>query len=111
MIRCKASSGDGEGGAKGGGTANFIAGFLCGGAVLGTLAFLFAPQLSKRLLAENDRLRLPRFLGDEDEESLESTRRTLNDKIAQLNSAIDEVSAQLEGGDEAGMEAAKKSTV
>jgi len=75
----------------------------CGGAVLGTLAFLFAPQLSKRLLAENDRLRLPRFLGDEDEESLESTRRTLNDKIAQLNSAIDEVSAQLEGGDEAGM--------
>jgi hypothetical protein len=72
----------------------------CGGAVLGTLAFLFAPQLSKRLLSEENQLRLPRFLGDEDEESLESTRRTLNDKIAQLNSAIDEVSAQLEGGDE-----------
>jgi len=74
-------------------------GFLVGGATCGTLAFLFAPQLSKRLLADNDRLRLPRFLND-DEDSLETTRRTLNDKIAQLNSAIDEVSAQLEGSDQ-----------
>lgn len=108
-MRCNASGGEGEGGGKGG-AANFAIGFLCGGAVLGTLAFLFAPQLSKRLLSEENQLRLPRFLGDEDEESLESTRRTLNDKIAQLNSAIDEVSAQLEGGDEPVLETAKKST-
>jgi len=84
---------------KGGGAGKFFAGFLIGGAVCGTLAFLFAPQLSKRLLAENDRLRLPRFLDDDD--SLETTRRTLNDKIAQLNTAIDEVSAQLEDSDSA----------
>lgn len=33
--------------------------------------------------------------------SLQTTRRTLNDKIAQLNTAIDEVSAQLEDSDSA----------
>jgi len=31
----------------------------------------------------------------EDDEGLEKTRQTLNEKIAQLNAAIDDVSAQL----------------
>ena len=31
---------------------------------------------------------------------MQTTRRTLNDKIAQLNTAIDEVSAQLEGSED-----------
>ncbi|KAJ6305228.1 hypothetical protein OIU76_002460 [Salix suchowensis] len=38
--------------------------------------------------------KLPKFIYDEDK-ALEKTRQVLSDKIAQLNSAIDEVSAQL----------------
>mmetsp|Transcript_23847 Transcript_23847/g.32787 ORF Transcript_23847/g.32787 Transcript_23847/m.32787 type:complete len:175 (-) Transcript_23847:313-837(-) len=98
LTRCS-SLGDDHDESNRAGSKNFMWGFLVGGAVFGTAAFLFAPQLSKRLLSENDRIRLPRFL-NEDDDDLETTRRTLNDKIAQLNTAIDEVSAQLEGSDE-----------
>ncbi|GBG89836.1 hypothetical protein CBR_g49685 [Chara braunii] len=81
---------------EGAGSGNFAAGFLLGGLVFGVLGFVFAPQLSKTLLGENadgTPRRLPRWMDDED--SLEATRQSLNDKIAQLNAAIDDVSAQL----------------
>ncbi|OMO50962.1 hypothetical protein COLO4_37861 [Corchorus olitorius] len=38
--------------------------------------------------------KLPKFIYDE-EKALEKTRKVLTEKIAQLNSAIDDVSAQL----------------
>uniref|UniRef100_A0A7N2LBQ1 Uncharacterized protein n=1 Tax=Quercus lobata TaxID=97700 RepID=A0A7N2LBQ1_QUELO len=42
--------------------------------------------------------KLPKFIYDE-EKTLERTRKILTEKIAQLNSAIDDVSAQLHGDD------------
>jgi hypothetical protein len=62
--------------------------------VAGVLGYVFAPQISQALLREEQRIRLPRFLDDEDEDP-EITKQNLADKIAQLNSAIDDVSAQL----------------
>lgn len=60
----------------------------------GVLGFVFAPQISRALLGEDQRLRLPRFLEEEDMDP-EVTKQNLADKIAQLNAAIDDVSAQL----------------
>ncbi|XP_020532753.1 uncharacterized protein LOC105628618 [Jatropha curcas] len=58
-------------------------------------------QISKAL-AGTDRKglmrKLPKFIYDE-EKALEKTRKVLAEKIAQLNSAIDEVSAQLHAED------------
>ena len=65
-----------------------------GGVVFGVLGFVFAPQISQALLGEDQRLRLPRFLEEEDE-SPEVTRQNLAEKIAQLNETIDSVSSQL----------------
>ncbi|KAK9112411.1 hypothetical protein Scep_019930 [Stephania cephalantha] len=42
--------------------------------------------------------KLPKFIYDE-EKALEKTRKILTEKIAQLNSAIDDVSAQLHAQD------------
>jgi hypothetical protein len=58
------------------------------------LGFVFAPQISQALLGDDQRLRLPRFLEDEEEDP-EVTKQNLADKIAQLNAAIDDVSSQL----------------
>ncbi|KAB5547934.1 hypothetical protein DKX38_011340 [Salix brachista] len=70
----------------------FIGGFILGGIVAGTLGCI------SKALAGADRKdlmrKLPKFIYDE-EKALEKTRQVLADKIAQLNSAIDEVSAQL----------------
>ena len=71
-----------------------MSGFVVGGVVFGTLGFLFAPQISRALLGEEQRIRLPRFLEDEDMDP-EVTKQNLAEKIAQLNAAIDDVSAQL----------------
>ena len=65
-----------------------------GGVVFGVLGFVFAPQISQALLGEDQRLKLPKFLDDE-EESPEVTRANLAEKIAQLNETIDSVSSQL----------------
>lgn len=84
---------------RGGGGGDFVAGFLLGGAVFGALGYILAPQISKTLedgdnVKEEAATKRPaRFL--EDDEGLEKTRQTLNEKIAQLNAAIDDVSAQL----------------
>ncbi|XP_072957038.1 uncharacterized protein [Typha angustifolia] len=84
-------------GSKGGG-GDFVAGFLLGGAIFGTLAYIFAPQIRKSVLNENEdgfrKAKRPIYY----DEGLEKTRQTLNDKISQLNSAIDNVSVRLRGG-------------
>ncbi|XP_072967552.1 uncharacterized protein [Typha angustifolia] len=80
-----------------GGGGDFLAGFLLGGAVFGTLAYVFAPQIRRSLLNEDEygfrRAKRPIYY----DEGLE-TRQTLNAKINQLNSAIDNVSSRLRGG-------------
>jgi hypothetical protein len=53
------------------------------------------PQISRALLGDDQRLRLPRFLEDEQVKDPEATKQDLIEKIAQLNSSIDEVAAQL----------------
>jgi len=76
------------------GSGSFWSGFVVGGVVCGVLGFVFAPQISRALLGEEQKLRLPRFLEEEDLDP-EVTKQNLADKIAQLNAAIDDVSAQL----------------
>lgn len=82
-----------------------MAGFLIGGAIFGTLGYVFAPQISKTLdslLDENgqdgepdeqglQRVPRPRYY----DEGLEKTRQTLGDKISQLNLAIDKAASRL----------------
>ncbi|KAJ6876441.1 hypothetical protein NC651_029433 [Populus alba x Populus x berolinensis] len=81
-----------------GGGSDFVAGFVLGGAVLGTIAYIFAPQIRRSLLNEDEygfrRAKRPIYY----DEGLEKTRQTLNAKISQLNSAIDKVSSRLRGG-------------
>ncbi|XP_058104281.1 uncharacterized protein LOC131248184 [Magnolia sinica] len=85
-------------GSRGGGGGDFLAGFLLGGAVFGTLAYIFAPQIRRSILNEDEygfrRAKRPIYYDD----GLEKTRQTLNAKISQLNSAIDNVSSRLRGG-------------
>uniref|UniRef100_A0A7N0RBS0 Uncharacterized protein n=1 Tax=Kalanchoe fedtschenkoi TaxID=63787 RepID=A0A7N0RBS0_KALFE len=79
----------------------FVGGFVLGGVIVGALGCVFAPQISKALAATDrkDLMRkLPKFIYDE-EKALEKTRKILTEKIAQLNSAIDDVSAQLRADD------------
>ncbi|KAJ1391205.1 hypothetical protein SESBI_36769 [Sesbania bispinosa] len=82
---------------SGGGGGDFLAGFLLGGAVFGTLAYIFAPQIRRSLLNEDEygfrKAKRPIYY----DEGLERTRQTLNEKISQLNSAIDNVSSRLRG--------------
>ncbi|XP_031404212.1 uncharacterized protein LOC116213429 isoform X2 [Punica granatum] len=81
----------------------FVGGFVLGGVIVGALGCIFAPQISKALAATDrkDLMRkLPKFIYDEEKalelfSVLQKTRKVLTEKIAQLNSAIDEVSAQL----------------
>jgi gas vesicle protein len=104
------------------GKGGFVGGVLLGGAVFGALGFLFAPQLSKHILKgkkvlddllEEDEEE-EEELEDEDgnaiptttsssssmrlekraEKELEETRKSLNQKIAELNKAIDEFSEE-----------------
>ncbi|CAN1315731.1 hypothetical protein LINPERPRIM_LOCUS29804 [Linum perenne] len=96
-------------GRKGSGSSGiFIGGFVLGGLVVGALGCVLAPQLViscfllslqiSKALAGTDRKelmrKLPKFIYDE-EKALEKTRKILTEKIAQLNSAIDDVSSQL----------------
>ncbi|KAF8406725.1 hypothetical protein HHK36_008817 [Tetracentron sinense] len=78
----------------------FVGGFILGGIIVGTLGCVYAPQISKALSGtdKKDLMRkLPKFIYDE-EKALE-TRKILAEKIAQLNSAIDDVSGQLHSED------------
>ncbi|XP_019187493.1 PREDICTED: uncharacterized protein LOC109181962 isoform X2 [Ipomoea nil] len=79
----------------------FVGGFVLGGLVVGALGCVFAPQISKALAGADrkDLMRkLPKFLYDE-EKVLEKQRKILAEKIEQLNSAIDDISAQLRSED------------
>ncbi|KAL0843187.1 hypothetical protein Bca101_016432 [Brassica carinata] len=83
---------------SGGGGGDFIAGFLIGGAVFGAVAYIFAPQIRRTIMSEEDEYgfkkpQQPTYY----DEGLEKTRETLNKKIEQLNSAIDNVSSRLRG--------------
>ncbi|OEL24809.1 hypothetical protein BAE44_0014172 [Dichanthelium oligosanthes] len=91
---------------KGGG--GFLTGFLIGGAIFGTLGYVFAPQISRTLDSlldesgqdsESDETglqRVPRTQGGQYyDEGLEKTRQTLGDKISQLNLAIDKAASRL----------------
>lgn len=60
---------------------------------------LYDLQISKALLNDESRLRLPRFLEDDTPKDPEATKQDLIDKIAQLNASIDEVAAQLKSKD------------
>ncbi|KAM4089563.1 hypothetical protein ACB094_07G162600 [Castanea mollissima] len=74
--------------------------------MLAAMAFSSSHSLSliwiSKALAGADRKdlmrKLPKFIYDE-EKALERNRKILTEKIAQLNSAIDDVSAQLQGDD------------
>ncbi|CAN8256076.1 unnamed protein product [Cochlearia groenlandica] len=82
---------------SGGGGGDFVAGFLLGGAVFGAVAYIFAPQIQRSLMSEDEygfkKPQQPTYY----DEGLEKTRETLNEKIGQLNSAIDNVSSRLRG--------------
>ncbi|KAH9535443.1 hypothetical protein CY35_17G053500 [Sphagnum magellanicum] len=102
-------------GGGGGGGGDFMAGFLLGGVVFGALGYLLAPQITRSISEEIEKQegdeppkKPTQFL--EDDEGLEvglynhadpstNTRKNLNEKIAQLNAAIDDVSAQLRSED------------
>ncbi|KAI4327862.1 hypothetical protein L6164_020274 [Bauhinia variegata] len=80
----------------------FAGGFVLGGLVVAALGCVYAPQISEAL-AGTDRKelmrKLPKFIYDE-EKQLEKTRKILTEKIAQLNSAIDNVSSQLRANED-----------
>ncbi|KAI3797083.1 hypothetical protein L1987_39774 [Smallanthus sonchifolius] len=81
----------------------FIGGFVLGGLLVGTLGCIYAPQISKALAGTDKKellKKLPSFIYDE-EKALEKTRQKLAQKIAELNSAIDDVSSQLKSDDAA----------
>ncbi|GMP99838.1 hypothetical protein CsSME_00047161 [Camellia sinensis var. sinensis] len=79
----------------------FVGGFVLGGIVVGALGCIYAPQISKALAGADKKdlmKKLSKFICDE-EKALERTRKILTEKIAQLNSAIDDVSSQLHADD------------
>ncbi|KAL5099547.1 hypothetical protein RYX36_003874 [Vicia faba] len=82
---------------RGSGGGELVASFLLGGAIFGTLAYVFAPQIRRAVLNEDEhgfrRARRPIYY----DEGLEGTKETLNEKIGQLNSAIDNISSRLRG--------------
>lgn len=81
----------------------FLVGALVGGVVGGVLGTLVAPRLSKQDTLESEKKfsRLDGKKGDKrqlpTEQSIEASRRGLEDKIAQLNDAIDDVRLKLGG--------------
>ncbi|CAI5496409.1 unnamed protein product [Closterium sp. Naga37s-1] len=78
----------------------FFPGFILGGVVFGALGYLFAPQISKAILGINEEgsaPKLPKWISESD--SLEEKRRKMNEKLAELNRAIDKTSAELKGSD------------
>ncbi len=81
----------------------FLVGALVGGVVGGVLGTLVAPRLSKQDTLESEKKfsRLDGKKGEkrphQTEQSIEASRRGLEDKIAQLNEAIDDVRLKLGG--------------
>ncbi|CAD7695808.1 unnamed protein product [Ostreobium quekettii] len=86
------------------GDGSFTAGFLVGGIVCGVLGFLYAPQISRTLLDEQQRLKLPKFL--EDKPPVPVTKDELVLRVDELNAAVDQLAKDL-GGRGAGAENSK----
>ncbi|KAK7252619.1 hypothetical protein RIF29_36699 [Crotalaria pallida] len=87
----------GEDGGRPSSGSIFVGGFVLGGLIVGALGAIYAPQISRALAGADSKdfmRKLPKFMYDE-EKALEKTRKVLTEKIAQLSSAIDGVSAQL----------------
>ncbi|KAK7406947.1 hypothetical protein VNO78_08583 [Psophocarpus tetragonolobus] len=85
----------GDGGRSSSGSI-FVGGFVLGGLIVGALGCLYAPQISRALAGADSKdlmRKLPKFVYDEDR-ALQKTRKALTEKIAELNSAIDGVSAK-----------------
>lgn len=79
-------------------TSGFIAGALFGGVVGGILGTLLASNRGQEALPSDENLsgkNKKRALNPPTEQSIEAARRGLEDKIAQLNDAIDDVREQL----------------
>lgn len=77
-------------------SGGFILGSIVGGVIGGVLGTLFASRSENRVPKQGKSLLqsdTPSKLGTE--ESIEIARRSLEDKIAQLNTAIDDVRQQL----------------
>jgi len=68
--------------------SSWMSGFVMGGVVFGTLGFLFAPQISRALLGDDQRLRFPRFMEEEAPKDPEATKQELIDKIAQVRRGL-----------------------
>ena len=76
--------------------SGFILGSVVGGVVGGVLGTILATRKEKQLTEGNDsELRSRRNNALDTEESIELARYGLEDKIAQLNLAIDDVKQQL----------------
>lgn len=82
----------------------FIAGTIVGGVVGGVIGAILASQTAKELAADveprrntnlsdanNSKRKRRQLKAFSSEQSIEATRRSLEDKIAQLNETIDEV--------------------
>jgi hypothetical protein len=81
---------------KNGFGSGFILGSIVGGVVGGLLGSVLATRSEKRGLNQDDSLlRSGRGIPFSDEENIELARHGLEDKIAQLNLAIDDVRQQL----------------
>lgn len=80
-------------------SSGFFLGTLVGGVVGGVIGAIAASRQKQSHPANrlNNREDNPSQLGSE--ESIESARRSLEDKISQLNLAIDDVRQQLGGAD------------
>ena len=76
--------------------SGFILGSIVGGVVGGLLGTTLANRQGKQIsAAQDDPLKRDRELSFSSEESIELARHGLEDKIAQLNLAIDDVRQQL----------------
>jgi Na+/glutamate symporter len=83
---------------KDGFTGGFILGAIVGGVVGGILGTVLANRANNASGEEKNLLKFTKQQKLDTEDNLEGTRRNLEDKIAQLNSVIDDVREQLGTG-------------
>mmetsp|Transcript_8175 Transcript_8175/g.24300 ORF Transcript_8175/g.24300 Transcript_8175/m.24300 type:complete len:148 (+) Transcript_8175:148-591(+) len=83
------------GGRRSGG-GGFFSGFLLGGLVFGALGYLYAPQISKALLDDNNQLKVPKFA--EDLGLVDKPKTLVREDILELNEKIEEISRQMRNG-------------
>eukprot|EP00210_Caulerpa_lentillifera_P007350 g7026.t1 len=79
--------------AEAGRKTSFTAGFLIGGVVCGVLGFLYAPQISKALLDEQQRLKVLQFLPGREAKPV--TRDDVMTRLDELHSVLDNLSQDM----------------